>query len=267
MQAVAQRRTAAVVAGRSRASDFAFDAATHHAGAGDRFLVRHAHADGAFDLARNLLGYALGVLLSLLAFNALIRAHLDLLLTPFVAAHRYFALDLLFAANALANLHLAAFVLRAVHPHLASAGAAVAGVARVIAAAVTMTAEQAAAAGLTGFPVAQALQVLLGDGLFDVAPHFLADFPFFIDGSRVANFANFFLDNRNALHADDGPFLLHRNGLATEAFNGFLFALDPVHRALDGVGLWHTFIRPNGPSRRTTRVAARRRTAIVSPSG
>ena len=269
VQAVGQRGTAAIVAavgGRGRAGDLAFNGATNHASAGDRFLVGDAHADGAFDLARNLAGFARGVLLNALLGHALIRAHLDRFFLPLGLADRHFALDLLLDADLLADLDLAAFVLRAVDPHLAGAGAAGAAgvVARILA---TVAAEQAAAAGLTGFPVAQALQLLLRDGFFHVAPHFLADFAFFVNGRLVANLADFILVDRDALHAIDSPFLLHLNGFATEAIDGFLFALDLVHRALDGVGLGDALGHLDGASGRRTRVAARRRTAMIGPSG
>ena len=265
VQAVSQRGTAGVVARRGRAGPF--DGALNHAGAGHGFLVGDAHADGALDLARNLAGFAHGVLLLPLLFAAFISAHLDLFFLPLGLANRDFALHFFLAANLLADLDLAAFILRAEHPHLAGARAPVAAgvMAIILAAAVPVTAEQAApAARFTAFPVAQAFQALLGDGLFDVPPDLLADFAFFAHGHFVADFPSFFFDDGDARHARDVPFFLHLNGFTAEAVNCFLLALNLVHRALDGVGLRHAFRDLDGAR---ARVAARRRTTMVSPSG
>src|SRR5262249_12459923 len=81
VQSFAQRLTAAVVAevvGRS-AGHFTAHFAADHAGAGHGFLVGNADADGAGHVARNLAGYALGVLFLTLRGLAFVGAHLDLL--------------------------------------------------------------------------------------------------------------------------------------------------------------------------------------------
>jgi len=146
------------------------------------------------------------------------------------------------------------------------AAVVVAGVvARVVAAVVTVAAvaaEQAAAARLTAFPMAQGHQVLLVDGFLDVLPDFLADFAFFANGHFVADLANFFLLDRDALHAGDGSRLFDGNGFAAEAFDGFGFALDLVHGPFDGVGLRDALGRTDGPSGRGTW-----RSTMISPSG
>ena len=235
VQAVSQRRTAAVVAGAGRpASDLTFHFAADVAGAGHGFLVGDAHADGALDFARDLAGFAHGVLLFPLGRLAFVRAHLDLLFLPHGFANRDFALHFFLDADPLANLDLAAFILRAEHPHVAGARAAgAAGVFAGIVAAVAMTAEQAAR--FTAFPVTQGFQPFPRDGFFDVLPGLLADFAFFANGGLVADLANFFLDDGDALDAFDDAFFLHLNGLTAEAVHRFLLALDFVHRALDGV--------------------------------
>ena len=269
VQAVAEARAAAVVARRGRALNLALHAAANHAGAGHRFLVRHAHADLASDLARHLAGFADGVLLRLLFPHALDVADLDLLFAPFGLAHRHLDLALLLDADLLADLDRAALVLRAEDPHVAGARASVVAaiVARIVAAAVVaVAAEESAAAAFTAFPVTQAFQPFLHDGLFHGPPHLLADLALFAHGHFVADLADFFFPDRDLLHAGDLPFFLHLNGLTAEAVDGFLTAFDFIHRALDGVLLRDALGDADGASGGSTGGAARRRT-VISPSG
>src|SRR5438128_5300982 len=81
---LAARIMAAGVSGR-RTGDFTAHLTADHAGAGDGFLVGDAHADGAGHFARNLAGYALGVLFLTLRRLAFVGAHLDLFFLPLVA--------------------------------------------------------------------------------------------------------------------------------------------------------------------------------------
>src|SRR5262249_1948253 len=117
-------------AARSRAfRHLTGDLLGHHAAAGFRHGVRHAHLNGAGGLAGNLLGHHLVVLLNVLLFHAAVAANLALDFLPDRLAHADLARGRHLGADLLALGHGAFLVLRAVNPvpvaHHVPAGAGI----------------------------------------------------------------------------------------------------------------------------------------------
>src|SRR5205807_6489746 len=98
---------------------FAAHGPSHHAGAGDFFLVRNADANVARDLARDLALDAHGVFLNAVLGHALVGADVDLFLAPDLTADRDLARHGSLHADLLAYRYRAFLVLGAADPLLA----------------------------------------------------------------------------------------------------------------------------------------------------
>jgi hypothetical protein len=120
----------------SFARDLLLDLVADHPRAGDLFRLRHAHANRAGRLDRDLLLHADRVLLGLLLGDALADRLHALLFFPFGLANVHLAGDRLHLANALLAAHRVLFPGRAGHPAALGLGARARLAAGILAAAV-----------------------------------------------------------------------------------------------------------------------------------
>lgn len=236
----------------------------HPLAAGHGLFVRRADANRTGALARNLLGFAHGVLFNAFFLDALNRANLNLLFLPYLLANRNLALDVFGHADLLAHRHWALFVLGAVHPHLAGASRT----ARIIAtlgslAGIAAATEQAA--DFLALPVPQANELLLHAGFLDVLVGGLLDDAVFMRGHVMADLAGFFLPDRNAFDATNGAFLDDGDLFAAEGVVRFSLAFDLVRGPLGRIRFAHPLRTSHGAKCGGRR--ARRRSTGVTTTG
>ena len=213
----------------------------HHAAAGFRHGVRHAHLNVAGGFARDLLGHHLVILFNVLLLHAAIRAHLALLFGPDRLAHADLAGGRHLGADLLALGHGAFLVFRAVNPVLVAHHVATgAGIVELFQAARSF-------ARFAAFPVAAGNALLLHARVLLSVVAILHDRAGFIAGFVMTHLARHGLGFRDALNDGADAFPGHAHGFAAERVIGFGFALRAIASTFDFVPLGDPFGAGDGP--------------------
>jgi len=246
----------------------------NHLAAGDGFFVRNAHANRTGCLARHLALFVHRALLNALLFDAIDLANLDLFFLPDVPADRDFAMDGFGIAHLLAHGHGAFPIFRAVDPDVSRARAArllatsVGGCAWIAAVVMAVATEQAAATeewlDFLAFPVAQANELLLHAGFLDVLVAGLVDDAIFIHGLLVADLADFFGPDRNAIHHAHGAVLDDGHAFGSPGVVGFGSTFHLVGFPCRSVILTHPLRATHSAVCGGRRASARRSTGVTA---